>query len=1183
MRFFRTHKTFFLSIGFLVAFAVTVSYANPPASPYAAGSTLDPQCAPGDTNCTVAVGGGSSPWTVTGNNIYYNTGNVGIGTSTPQSALDVAGSITGSGLTVNGTTTTATETVADATNAQASIVYDTDGSLGYQHIATGYQYIYKVYAYKIVGNTRVYSANPAVSSTVNDDSSGNKFGISVSWNPVSGASGYRVLIYSDDPSDIVADASSLLDGFTAYAGSTPPSSSYDTTSNSFVDDGCGTVCPSGDKTVTPTSTTVTSTGSAISGGLSLDALSVSGTVIATGTDGSGTAVPDLGAGTRMEWIPSSSAFRAGSVDGTQWDSSNVGDDSVAFGFDTEAAAQYSGAFGDDVSVDANATSSFAFGQILTIGSNSSNSVAFGVDNTISGGGEVGAVFGEGNTLAGGEANTAFGEGNTLTNGSANIAFGEGNHITGGTSSVAFGEGNTISGQTSLVSGIGDTASGNTSTVFGIGNTASGETSLAFGNNTQALDGNSTAFGNGTISSGFTSTAFGNGSDATADYSTAFGQDTVASGQFSTAFGENTQAENNYDTAFGDNTVASGSFSTAFGNNTAASGQYSTAFGQGTIASGESSLALGNTTTALGDESTAFGYTTTASSYDSTSFGQFNVDGGTDPSNWVGTDPLFEIGDGTNSSDLSDAFSVLKNGSVGIDTATPQAELDLERDGSILAVGTEGSGIAVPDLGVGTRMEWIPSAAAFRAGTVTGTDWDSVNVGISSAAFGEDTTASGEGSAAFGTNTVATGQYATAFGRFSSASGPYSTAFGSTSASGYASMAFGYNGTTASGSVATAFGDDTIASGTGSTSFGDDTTAAGDYSTAFGQGTTATGLYSTAFGLGTTTASQNAVAIGAFNVDGGTDPLNWVATDPLFEIGNGTDSSDLNDALVILKNGDTGIGLAAGTDDPAYLLQVGSTAATGVVARFQNSSGTCDIDPTTSSLTCSSDMNLKKNIVNLADNSTWSFNSNISPANQTILADVLALNPVQYNWKTEADGTTKHPGFIAQEVQQVFPSLVATDPTTGLLSLNYTGLIPYTVAAIQQMNMNITSIDDLTTNDTWRDALENWFADSANGIKSLVVQNQICVDDQCLTKTDIQNLLEMEKQSAAQGSGTTTGQTDPNAPDNTTVVGDPNADSGPSDTGNTQTQDVTAPVIAPVVTEGNDQSPDTTDVTVGTSD
>ena len=88
-----------------------------------------------------------------------------------------------------------------------------------------------------------------------------------------------------------------------------------------------------------------------------------------------------------------------------------------------------------------------------------------------------------------------------------------------------------------------------------------------------------------------------------------------------------------------------------------------------------SSALGCVTIASGIASTALGYHTNAESYASVAVGRFNI-GGTTNNFWVETDPLFEIGIGTDDSNRINALTVLKNGNVGIGVANPATELEV---------------------------------------------------------------------------------------------------------------------------------------------------------------------------------------------------------------------------------------------------------------------------------------------------------------------------------------------------------------------------------------------------------------------------------------------------------------------------------------------------------------------------
>lgn len=67
-------------------------------------------------------------------------------------------------------------------------------------------------------------------------------------------------------------------------------------------------------------------------------------------------------------------------------------------------------------------------------------------------------------------------------------------------------------------------------------------------------------------------------------------------------------------------------------------------------------------------------------------------------------------------------------------------------------------------GAGTRFVWHPLRAVLRAGTVTGNQWDNINLGKFSTAFGLNNTASGNFTTILGgQNNLATGAYATILG------------------------------------------------------------------------------------------------------------------------------------------------------------------------------------------------------------------------------------------------------------------------------------------------------------------------------------------------------------------------------------------------------------------------------------
>lgn len=127
-------------------------------------------------------------------------------------------------------------------------------------------------------------------------------------------------------------------------------------------------------------------------------------------------------------------------------------------------------------------------------------------------------------------------------------------------------------------------------------------------------------------------------------------------------------------ATGYNTTASGNSAAALGYITTATGLYSMAWGENTNASGRAATATGYFTSAPGFGSAAFGYFTTAKAYNSFTAGIYNDD--TDvpnPNSQALQDRIFQVGNGAFNA-RKNAFTILRNGNIGIGTVLPNAPL-----------------------------------------------------------------------------------------------------------------------------------------------------------------------------------------------------------------------------------------------------------------------------------------------------------------------------------------------------------------------------------------------------------------------------------------------------------------------------------------------------------------------------
>ncbi len=284
-------------------------------------------------------------------------------------------------------------------------------------------------------------------------------------------------------------------------------------------------------------------------------------------------IPATGAGVRMMWFPKRAAFRAGYVQGTQWDEMNIGYHSFASGRNNRAAGAYSASFGQNNEIDGLAT--FGYGTFNKGSTNAGAGLLGGSNNTLNSSG--GVVLGNNNRIdvAAGYSAILAGNKDTIQNGQGDTGPIQYYSVIGG------GEENMISGGSCFI------GAGVLNKIVKTNGVATLKSAIVAGNGNRIVNGNESVIGGGRTniaraSYGAIVSGIGNVLE------------TSGSGSFIGAGGSNLVSGSQSVIGGGASNVVAGNLAVVVGGfDNQASGNYSfVGGGQRNVASGNHSVALG---------------------------------------------------------------------------------------------------------------------------------------------------------------------------------------------------------------------------------------------------------------------------------------------------------------------------------------------------------------------------------------------------------------------------------------------------------------------------------------------------------------------------------------------------------------------------------------------------------------